>query len=65
MFIGPASCHAPHHCQSIFRCGAPVFNRLGLANLELRMLTAFPMDGQHHVAHLIIDIDNNVGDQCT
>ncbi len=65
MFIGPATSHAAHHRQGILSGGTTVFTGPRLADLELRMLAALPMDRQHHIAHLIIDINNNVGDECT
>ena len=42
-----------------------MFTALRLAHSQFRVLTAFPVDCQHHVAHFIVNIDNNVGDQCT
>ncbi|EQB14282.1 hypothetical protein L284_12875 [Novosphingobium lindaniclasticum LE124] len=35
-----------------------------LANPQFRVLTAPPMDREHDVTHSIIDIDDDVGDQC-
>lgn len=37
--------------------------RSWFAYAQFRMLTATPMDGQHHVARLIIDINDNIRDQ--
>ena len=65
MFIRPATSHAAHHRQGILRGGTTVFTALRLADLELRMLTALPMDRQHHVTHRIVDINDNVGNQST
>ncbi|GLR60123.1 hypothetical protein GCM10007919_48510 [Rhizobium indigoferae] len=64
MFIGPATSHAAHHRQGILSGGTTVFTGLRLADLEFRMLTALPMDRQHHVTHRIVDINDNVGDEC-
>jgi hypothetical protein len=38
---------------------------LRFADPEFRVLTTLPMDRQHDIANSIVDIDNNVGDQCT
>ena len=65
MFIGPAPSHTAHHRQGILRRGAPVFTGLRLADFKLRMLAALPMDRQHNITHRIVDINDNVGDQCT
>ncbi|MBN9987259.1 hypothetical protein HU757_32210 [Rhizobium laguerreae] len=56
MFIGPATSHAAHHRQGILSGGTTVFTGLRLTDLEFRMLTALPMDRQHHVTHRIVDM---------
>jgi hypothetical protein len=34
-----------------------------LTHAQLGMLAATPMDGQHHVARLVIDINDDIHDQ--
>jgi hypothetical protein len=63
LFIGPATSHAAHHRQCILCGGTTVFTALKLTDLEFRMLTA--LDRQHHVTNRVVDINDNVGDDCT
>jgi hypothetical protein len=65
MFIGPATSHAAHHRQGILSGGTTVFTGLRLTDLEFRMLAALPMNRQHDVMHRIVDINDNVCDECT
>jgi hypothetical protein len=64
MFIGPPPSHATHHRQGILSGGTTVLTGLRLTDLEFRMLTALPMDRQHYVTHRIVDINDDVGDEC-
>ena len=63
MLVRPTAGHAAHDCQCIVSCRATVFTRLWLANPQLRVLAAPPMDREHDVTHRIVDIDDDIGDQ--
>jgi transposase len=61
--VRPSRRHAPHHRKRLFRGAAAVFAGLRLADPQLRMLTAAPMDRQDNLARHLINICNDVGDK--
>ena len=63
MFVGPATGHAAHDSQGIFGRRATVFSTPWLADTQFGVLAATPMDRKHDIARIIIDIDDDVGDQ--
>lgn len=64
MFIGPTPGHAAHHRQRVLSGCTTVLTGLRLTDLEFRVLTAFPMDRQHHVPHSIVYVNDDIGDEC-
>ena len=56
---------APHHRERLFRGAAAVFAGLRLADAELRMLAAPPVDRKDHLPRRLVDIGDDVRDQCT
>jgi len=64
MFVRPAAGHAAYDRQSVFRRCATMFTCSWLPDAQLGMLAAAPMDCEHDIARIIIDIDDNLGDQC-
>ena len=65
MLVGPTTGHAAHDRQSVFSRRATMFAGPWLADTQFGMLAASPMDREHDVARIIVDIDDNVGDQCS
>jgi IS66 C-terminal element len=63
MLVRPATSHAAHDRQRIFGRRAAMFSRSRLAHTQLGVLAAAPMNRKHHVARLLVDIDDNVDDQ--
>src|SRR4051794_4112575 len=63
VLVRPSRGHAPYHSKSLFRGAAAMLARLRLADPQLRVLAASPMDRQDDLAHRLVDIGNNVGDQ--
>jgi hypothetical protein len=64
MLVGPTASHAAHHRQCIIGCRTTVLPGSGLSNAQLRVLATPPVDRKDDVAHRIIDINDDVGNQC-
>ncbi|AHE55630.1 hypothetical protein [Sphingomonas sanxanigenens] len=63
MFVGPTTSHVAHYRQSILGGRASMLARLRLANTQFGVLAASPMEREHDVTHLIVDVHDDVGDQ--
>ena len=63
MFVRPAAGHAPHHRQRVFCRRTAMFPRPRLTHPQLGVLASTPMDREDDIACVIIDIDDDVGDQ--
>ena len=61
--IRPASRHALHHRERLLGRATAMLARARLADAQLRVLTAAPMDRQDDLARRIVDIGDDVGDQ--
>lgn len=58
MLVRPAASHAAYDRQSVIvRCAA-MFTGSWLTDAQLGVLTTAPMDREHNIARIIIDIDN-------
>ena len=64
MFVRPAAGHAAHDRQRVFGRRAAMFAGPWLAYAQLGVLASTPMDREHDIARIIVDIDDDVGDQC-
>jgi len=64
MFVRPAAGHAAHDRQSVFGRCATMFTSPWLMDAQLGVLATTPMDREHDIARIIIDIDDDLGDQC-
>jgi len=64
MFVRPAAGHAAHGRQSVFGRCATMFTSPWLMDAQLGVLATTPMDREHDIARIIIDIDDDLGDQC-
>jgi transposase len=63
VLVRPATCHTPHHGERLLGCAAAMLAGLRLADPQLRVLAAAPMDRQNDFARRVVDIGNNVGDE--
>ena len=63
VLVRPSRGHAPHHGKGLFRGAAAMLARLRLADPQLRVLAAPPMDRQDDLARRLVDIGDDVGDQ--
>jgi hypothetical protein len=63
MLIRPATGHASHDRQRILGRRAAMFSGSRLAHTQLGVLAAAPVNRKHHVARLLVDINDNVDDQ--
>ena len=59
----PFSNPANYFGERLFGCAATMLAGLRLADPQLRVLAASPMDRQDHLACCLVDIGNDVGDQ--
>src|SRR5579859_3073422 len=64
MLVRPATGHAAHYRQGVFVCRATMLASPWLTDAQFGMLTTTPMNREHDIARLIIDIDEDVCDQC-
>jgi len=63
MFVRPTSCHASHHRQRILGGCATMFACSRFAHPQFRMATAPPVDREDDLAHRILNIHDNIGNQ--
>ena len=63
VLVRPSRGHAPHHGEGLFGGAAAMLARLRLADPQLRVLAAPPMDRQDDLARRLVDIGDDVGDQ--
>ena len=61
--VGPAAHHALYDGHGFVSGSPAMFATLQLADPQLRMLTASPMDRQDDLAGLVVDIGEDIGDQ--
>ena len=64
MFVRPAAGHAAYDRQSVIGRCATMFTSSWLMDAQLGVLATAPMDREHDIARIIIDIDDDFGDQC-
>src|SRR5208283_198052 len=63
VLVGPSGRHAAHDRQGFAGRLASMLAGLGLADTELRMLPAAPMDRENHVTGRFIDIGDYIHDE--
>src|SRR5689334_14559258 len=63
VLVRPSRGHAPHHRQGLFGGAAAVLAGLRLADPQLRVLAAPPMDRQDDLARRLVHVGDDVGDQ--
>jgi len=63
VLIRPAARHAAHNGEGLFGGAAAMLAGLRLADPQLRMLAAAPMDRQDDLARRLVDVGNDVGDK--
>ena len=63
VFIRPPGGHAPHDGQSVLGRTAAVFTGLRLADAQLGMLAAAPMDREDDLARVLVDVSDNIRDE--
>ena len=63
VLVGPARRHAAHHRQRLLGRAAAVLAGFGLADPQLRVLAAPPVDHQDDLARRLVDVGDDVGDQ--
>jgi len=63
VFVRPSGRHAPHHGERLFGRPATMLAGLRLADPQLRVLAAAPMDRQDDLARRFIDVGDDVGDK--
>ena len=61
--IRPSRCHGSHDRQGFFGRMLSMFAGFGLAHTHLRVLASMPVDGQDHIAHVVIDVRHDVLDE--
>ena len=61
--VGKACCHAFHHGKSLLGRLATMFPRPRLADAQLRVLAAAPVDRQHDLPRCVVDVGDDVRDQ--
>jgi hypothetical protein len=61
--VRPSGRHGPHHREGLLGGTAAMLAGLRLADSQLRVLAAAPMDCQHDLARCVVDISDDVGDQ--
>ena len=64
MLVRPAAGHAAHDRQSVLRRRATMLASPWFADAQFGMLTATPMNREHDLTRLVVDVDDDVGDQC-
>jgi hypothetical protein len=64
VLVGPAAGHAPDHRQGIVGGDALVLTRSGLAQSQLGVATALPVDCQNDLVACLIDVDGDVVHEC-
>src|SRR6266699_2619350 len=64
VLIGPSACHAAHDGERLLGCATPVFPGSRLVDAQLGMLAALPVDDEHDLTGRLVDIDDDLSDQC-
>jgi hypothetical protein len=65
VLVRPSRGHAPHHGEGLFGGAAAMLAGFRLADPQLRMLAASPMDRQDDFARRLVDVGDDVGDEGT
>src|SRR5450631_1269716 len=63
VLVRPPASHAAYDGQRLLRCMAAVLAGSRLADAQLGMLTALPVDDEHDLTSLRIDIYDDLSDQ--
>ena len=63
VLVRPSGRHAPHHREGLIGGATAMLARPRLADPQLRVLAAAPMDCQDDLARRLVDIGDDVGDQ--
>ena len=63
VLVRPSRGHAPHDGEGLFGGAAAMLAGLRLADPQLRVLAASPMDRQDDLARRLVDVGNDVGDE--
>ena len=65
ILVRPSGRHRPYYGERLVGRTAAMLAGVRLANAQLRVLAAAPMDRQDNLARRLVDIGNDVGDQGT
>src|SRR5205823_14354346 len=60
VLIGPSACHAANNGKRLLGCVTPVFPGSRLANAQLGVLAALPVDDEHDLTGRLVDIDDDL-----
>src|SRR6516164_656635 len=63
-FVGPSARHAAHDSKRLLRSTTTVFTGFRLADPQLRVLTALPVDCQDDLSGCFVNIGDDVDDKC-
>src|SRR5215470_13912131 len=63
MFIRPSASHAAHDGECLLGCVTAMLAGSELADTQLGMLAAFPVDDKHDLSRRLVDVGNDLGDQ--
>ena len=63
VLVGPAASHAAHHGDHLFGSLTTVLASFWLADAQLGMLATLPVDDEHDLADLLINVGDELRDQ--
>src|SRR5882762_7440820 len=63
MLIRPSAGHAAHDGERLLGCVTAMLAGSQLADAQLGMLAAFPVDDKHDLSRRLVDVGNDLGDQ--
>src|SRR5262245_17669498 len=64
VLIGPSACHAAYDGERLLGRATPVLPGSRLTDAQLGMLAALPVDDEHDLPGRLVDIDDDLDDQC-
>ena len=65
ILVRPSGRHSPYYGERLVGRAAAMLAGVRLADAQLRVLAAAPMDRQDNLARRLVDIGNDIGDQGT
>jgi len=63
LFVGPSGGHAPHNSESLLGRAAAMLAGFWLANPQMGMLAASPMDRQNDLTRVVVDVGDDLDDE--